>query len=84
MSNQLNMPKNNNLDLSKNNQTLKIEIEQLNKTITDLKNENLNNQQKIFELSNLNNILKIRVNSVHSGNLAAEGQTGRQQACAPR
>ena len=65
---QLNISKNKNKDLTKNIETLKQEIEQLNIKISNLEAENLNNQQQIFELSNLNNKLQIRVNSVHSGN----------------
>ena len=37
--------------------------------MTNLVNENLNNKQKIRELNNQNNILKIRVNSVNSDSL---------------
>ena len=40
----------------------------MNVKVSNLENENLNNQQQIFDLSNLNNKLQIRVNSVHSGN----------------
>ena len=62
------MPKNNNIGLTNNNQSLNKEIEQLNKKLSQLENENLNNQQKIYKLNNINNILKIKVNSAHSGN----------------
>ena len=51
-----------------NNNSLKEEIEKLNIKVTELNNENINNQQTIMDLSNTNNILRIRVNSVHSGN----------------
>ena len=55
-------------ELSNTNKNLKEEIEKLNIKVSELTNENINNQQQILDLSNLNNILKIRVNSVHSGN----------------
>ena len=50
------------------NKNLKEEIEKLNIKVSELTTENINNQQQILDLSNTNNILKIRVNSVHSGN----------------
>ena len=65
---QLIIYKNNKDDLMKKNKDLKEEVDQLKTKVSNLENENLNNQQQIFELSNLNNILQIRVNSVHSGN----------------
>ena len=68
LMNQINIYKNNKDDLMKKNKDLKEEVDQLKTKVSNLENENLNNQQQIFELSNLNNILQIRVNSVHSGN----------------
>ena len=58
-----------NLNKEKNlNKDLNNEIKKLNNLVTDLKKEIINNQETIMDLSNANNILKIRVNSVHSGN----------------
>ena len=41
---------------------------QLKTKISNLEKENLNSQQQIFELSNLNSISQIRVNSINSDN----------------
>ena len=48
-----------NQDFMNINKNLKEEIEKLNIKVSDLTNENINNQQQIFDLSNLDNILKI-------------------------
>ena len=68
LENDLKSEKNNNKDLTNINKNLKEEIEKLNIKVSELTTENINNQQQILDLSNTNNILKIRVNSVHSGN----------------
>ncbi len=64
----INKEKTLNKELIANNNSLKEEIDKLNIKVTELNNENINNQQTIMDLSNTNNILRIRVNSVHSGN----------------
>ena len=51
-----------------NNNNLNEEIKKLNILAAELKKENIKNQETIMDLSNTNNILRIRVNSVHSGN----------------
>ena len=64
----LNKEKNFNKELMTNNNNLNEEIKKLNILAAELKKENIKNQETIMDLSNTNNILRIRVNSVHSGN----------------
>ena len=66
LMNDLSKSKNKNSDLYKQNIKLNANLDQVNLQMTNLVKENLNNKQKIRELDNQNNILKIRVNSVKS------------------
>ena len=69
---------NNNENRNNKGEDLQMVIQKLNNKISNLEKENLNKQYQIYELKNLNNKLKIRVNSVNSGNFKLSKGTTKE------